>query len=65
MSGKPVWRAGKKKGYVGCSVTCPHCEYAASFTSYQQRPILTVHGQLKVRRAYYYWRSVQAEFHSV
>jgi len=35
-------------------VTCPHCEYAAKFHSYQQRPILTVHGQLKVRRAYYY-----------
>jgi hypothetical protein len=35
-------------------VTCPHCEYAAKFHSYQQRPLVTVHGVLKVRRAYYY-----------
>ena len=35
-------------------MTCPHCEYAAKFHSYQQRQILTVHGELKVRRAYYY-----------
>jgi len=35
-------------------VTCPYCEYAAKFHSYQQRRVLTVHGELKVRRAYYY-----------
>jgi len=35
-------------------VTCPHCEYAAKFHSYQQRPVLTVHGPVKVQRAYYY-----------
>jgi hypothetical protein len=35
-------------------VTCPDCEYAAKFHSYQQRRVLTVHGELQVRRAYYY-----------
>jgi hypothetical protein len=35
-------------------VTCPHCEHAAKFHSYQQRRVLTVHGEVKVRRAYYY-----------
>src|SRR5438876_10391883 len=35
-------------------MTCPYCEYAAKFHSYQPRRVLTVHGQLKVRRAYYY-----------
>jgi len=35
-------------------VTCSHCDYAAKFHSYQQRRILTVHGELKIRRAYYY-----------
>jgi hypothetical protein len=35
-------------------VTCQHCEYAAKFHSYQQRPVVTAHGVLKVRRAYYY-----------
>jgi Uncharacterised protein family (UPF0236) len=35
-------------------VTCPHCTYAAKFHSYQQRRVLTAHGALQVRRAYYY-----------
>jgi len=35
-------------------VTCCHCGYAAKFHSYQQRRVLTVHGELKVLRAYYY-----------
>lgn len=35
-------------------MTCRHCEYAAKFHSYQQRRVLTVHGELKIRRAYYY-----------
>jgi len=35
-------------------VTCPYCAYAAKFHSYQQRRVLTVHGEVKVRRAYYY-----------
>jgi hypothetical protein len=52
-SGKPAWRAGKK-GYVGCSLTCPDCERAAKFHSYQARRVLTVHGELKIQRAYYY-----------
>jgi hypothetical protein len=35
-------------------VTCPDCQYAAKFHSYQQRRVLTVHGELQVQRAYYY-----------
>ena len=35
-------------------MTCSHCEYAAKFHSYQQRRVLTVHGGIKVQRAYYY-----------
>ncbi len=35
-------------------MTCPDCDYAAKFHSYQQRRVLTVHGALQVRRAYYY-----------
>jgi hypothetical protein len=35
-------------------VTCSLCEHAAKFHSYQQRSVVTVHGVLKVRRAYYY-----------
>jgi hypothetical protein len=35
-------------------VTCPLCDYAAKFHSYQQRRVLTVHGEIQVRRAYYY-----------
>jgi hypothetical protein len=33
---------------------CPYCQYAAKFHSYQQRRVLTVHGALKLQRAYYY-----------
>lgn len=35
-------------------MACPHCEHAAKFHSYQQRRVLTVHGEVKVQRAYYY-----------
>lgn len=35
-------------------MTCPYCEYAAKFHSYQQRRVLTVHGDLRIQRAYYY-----------
>ena len=35
-------------------MTCPYCEHAAKFHSYQRRRVLTVHGELKVERAYYY-----------
>jgi hypothetical protein len=35
-------------------VTCAHCSYAAKFHSYQSRRVLTVHGAVQVRRAYYY-----------
>ena len=35
-------------------MTCPYCEYAAKFHSYQQRRVLTVHGEQRVQRAYYY-----------
>lgn len=35
-------------------MTCPDCDHAAKFHSYQPRRVLTVHGALKVSRAYYY-----------
>lgn len=35
-------------------MTCPYCEYAAKFHSYQQRRVRTIHGDVPVRRAYYY-----------
>lgn len=35
-------------------MTCPHCAYAAKFHSYQQRRVLTVHGEMRIQRAYYY-----------
>ena len=35
-------------------MTCAYCQYAAKFHSYQQRRVLTVHGEVQVRRAYYY-----------
>jgi hypothetical protein len=35
-------------------VTCDSCQRAAKFHSYQQRRVVTAHGDQKVRRAYYY-----------
>ena len=35
-------------------MTCSYCAYAAKFHSYQQRRVLTVHGEVQVQRAYYY-----------
>lgn len=35
-------------------MTCPYCNYAAKFHSYQQKRVLTVHGAMRVERAYYY-----------
>ncbi|MBY0524505.1 MAG: ISKra4 family transposase [Gemmataceae bacterium] len=35
-------------------MTCPDCQYAAKFHSYQPRRLLTVHGEVRVQRAYYY-----------
>ena len=34
-------------------MTCPDCQYAAKFHSYQTCRVLTVHGPVRVRRAYY------------
>ena len=34
-------------------MTCPDCQYAAKFHSYQTCRVLTVHGEVQVRRAYY------------
>lgn len=33
---------------------CAYCDYVAKFHSYQTRRVITVHGELKVKRAYYY-----------
>jgi len=35
-------------------VTCPDCDHAAKFHSYQSRRVLTTHGAVRVSRAYYY-----------
>ncbi len=35
-------------------MACSYCDYSAKFHSYQQRRILTVHGEVRVSRAYYY-----------
>lgn len=35
-------------------MTCEHCGYAAKHHSYQERRVLTAHGAVRVRRAYYY-----------
>ena len=35
-------------------MTCSLCDRAAKFHSYQQRELKTVHGDVKVARAYYY-----------
>lgn len=34
-------------------MTCPDCKYAAKFHSYQERRLVTVHGEVKLSRAYY------------
>jgi Uncharacterised protein family (UPF0236) len=43
-------------------VTCSLCDYAAKFHSYQQRPVLTVHGEVLIRRAYYYCGRCQQSY---
>jgi hypothetical protein len=43
-------------------VTCPDCEYAAKFHSYQRRRVLTVHGAVQVARAYYYCHRCHQSF---
>jgi hypothetical protein len=43
-------------------VTCAYCQYAAKFHSYQQRRVLTVHGAVQLRRAYYYCGRCQQSF---
>ena len=35
-------------------MTCPECQHAAKFHSYQQRRVRTIHGDIQVKRAYYY-----------
>jgi uncharacterized protein UPF0236 len=35
-------------------VDCESCDYVAKFHSYQERRVLTVHGEVTLKRAYYY-----------
>lgn len=35
-------------------MTCIHCQHAAKFHSYQSRRIVTAHGVVTIKRAYYY-----------
>lgn len=43
-------------------MTCPQCDHAAKFHSYQERRVLTVHGAVRVRRAYYYCQRCHQSF---
>lgn len=43
-------------------MTCEHCGYAAKFHSYQERRVVTAHGAVRVRRAYYYCGRCQQSF---
>ena len=43
-------------------MSCASCGYAAKFHSYQQRRVLTVHGEVKIQRAYYYCGRCQQSF---
>jgi hypothetical protein len=43
-------------------VTCSLCDRAAKFHSYQQRELKTVHGDVKVARAYYYCNRCHQSF---
>ena len=35
-------------------MTCDHCNYVAKFHSYQPRRVVTAHGVVQIKRAYYY-----------
>ena len=43
-------------------MSCSHCAHAAKFHSYQSRRVLTVHGVVQLRRAYYYCGRCQQSF---
>jgi hypothetical protein len=43
-------------------VQCSYCRYVAKFHSYQQRRVLTVHGEVRVQRAYYYCNRCKQSF---
>jgi hypothetical protein len=43
-------------------VTCDQCGYAAKHHSYQSRRVLTVHGAVRVSRAYYYCHRCRQSF---
>src|SRR5712691_9062842 len=48
-----VHLAGKKNGYEGCSVVCPHCQQAAEFQGYREKSPLSLLGPVRCARAYY------------
>ena len=43
-------------------MSCSYCAYAAKFHSYQQRRLLTVHGEVRLARAYYYCQRCHQSF---
>jgi Uncharacterised protein family (UPF0236) len=43
-------------------VSCDQCHYAAKFHSYQPRRVVTAHGVVKIRRAYYYCQRCHQSF---
>lgn len=43
-------------------MSCAQCGYAAKFHSYQPRRVLTAHGEVRLRRAYYYCGRCQQSY---
>src|SRR5262249_17265105 len=46
----------KKNGYVGASVTCPHCQQTADFHSHRPHTSTSLVGPVRYERAYYLCR---------
>ena len=54
---KPISNTSRKKnGYQGASVTCPHCPYAAPYQDDAAIRLVSLSGDVRYQRAYYYCR---------
>src|SRR5437588_1559270 len=45
---------GKKNGYEGSGIGCPHCQQGAKFQGYRSKATLSLMGTVTCQRAYYY-----------
>lgn len=50
---RPVWTTGKK-GYLGSSTVCLHCQADADFVGQRPHDVFSLNGTLCHRRAYYH-----------